>query len=43
MVLDKGAIVEEGTHEQLLEKKATYAQIYDTYFKHQSLEYIQST
>ena len=40
-VLDKGSIVEEGTHKELLNKKATYAQIYDTYFKHQSLEYFQ--
>lgn len=43
LVLDKGFIVEEGTHQELLNKKATYAQIYDTYFKHQSIEYIQSS
>ncbi|MHA1984812.1 MAG: ABC transporter ATP-binding protein, partial [Candidatus Hodarchaeales archaeon] len=42
IVLDRGSIVEEGSHSELLEKKATYAQIYDTYFKHQSLEFIES-
>ena len=29
-VLKEGAIVEEGTHEQLLEKRGLYAKMYDT-------------
>jgi ABC-type multidrug transport system fused ATPase/permease subunit len=43
IVLDKGFIVEEGSHEELLKKKATYAEIYDTYFKHQTLEFFQKS
>jgi ATP-binding cassette subfamily B protein len=42
-VLRKGAIIEEGNHEQLLAGGGHYADLYNTYFRHQSLEYIEST
>ena len=41
IVLDRGRILEEGTHEGLLEDGGTYAQLYNTYFRHQSMEYIE--
>lgn len=37
IVMEKGRIIETGKHEQLLNKKGKYYEIYDTYFKHQSL------
>ena len=40
IVLDKGKIVEEGNHKELMAKKGYYSTLYDTYFRHQSLEYI---
>ena len=40
IVLDHGSIVETGTHRELLAKKQYYAEIYETYFKHQSVEYL---
>jgi ATP-binding cassette subfamily B protein len=43
IVLEKGAIIEEGTHENLLEKGGHYASLYNTYFRHQSLEYIEQS
>ena len=33
MVLDHGSIIERGTHEQLLEKKGTYYQLYTGAFE----------
>jgi ATP-binding cassette subfamily B protein len=41
IVLRKGAIIEEGSHDQLMEQGGHYAELYDTYFRHQSLEYIE--
>jgi ABC-type multidrug transport system fused ATPase/permease subunit len=40
IVLDHGKIVEEGNHETLLHKNGYYARLYNTYFRHQSLEFI---
>ncbi|MGV9203413.1 MAG: ABC transporter ATP-binding protein [Promethearchaeia archaeon] len=40
-VLDHGEIIEEGNHKELMEKDGRYAQLYNTYFRHQSLEYIE--
>jgi len=41
IVLDHGKIVEEGNHEELMKRRGTYANLYNTYFRHQSLEYIE--
>jgi ABC-type multidrug transport system fused ATPase/permease subunit len=43
VVLEKGTILEEGSHESLLERGGEYASLYETYFRHQSLEYIESS
>ncbi|MHA1199291.1 MAG: ABC transporter ATP-binding protein [Candidatus Heimdallarchaeaceae archaeon] len=40
IVIDKGAIVEEGNHEDLMDKGGLYSELYETYFKHQSAEWI---
>jgi len=41
VVTDHGRIIEEGTHDQLLAQGGHYAELYNTYFRHQSLEYIE--
>ncbi len=41
VVLREGEIVDQGSHEQLMEAGGHYAELYDTYFRHQSLEYIE--
>jgi ATP-binding cassette subfamily B protein len=40
LVLERGNIIQEGNHESLLAKGGYYAELYNTYFRHQSLEYI---
>jgi len=40
IVLDHGEIVEEGNHEVLMCNGGLYSELYDTYFKHQSAEWI---
>ncbi|MHA1347284.1 MAG: ABC transporter ATP-binding protein [Candidatus Heimdallarchaeaceae archaeon] len=40
IVMDQGKIVEEGDHETLMKKKGLYSELYETYFKHQSAEWI---
>ncbi len=42
IVLQNGSIIEEGNHEQLMSQNGHYADLYNTYFRHQSLEYIES-
>jgi ATP-binding cassette subfamily B protein len=39
LVLRKGEIIEEGSHGALLSKGGHYAELYNTYFRHQSPEY----
>jgi ABC-type multidrug transport system fused ATPase/permease subunit len=41
VVLADGDILEEGTHDQLLAANGHYAELYNTYFRHQSLDYIE--
>jgi len=41
VVLDHGKIMEEGNHDELIAKGGMYAELYNTYFRHQSLEYIE--
>lgn len=42
LVLQRGRIIEEGSHEQLMTRGGHYAELYNTYFRHQSLEYINT-
>jgi ABC-type multidrug transport system fused ATPase/permease subunit len=42
IVMDHGQIIEEGTHDDLMAQGGHYAELYNTYFRHQSLEYIES-
>ena len=41
VVMEKGSIIEEGNHEGLLAQNGHYATLYNTYFRHQSLAYIE--
>lgn len=40
VVMDHGRIIEEGAHDQLMAQSGHYAELYNTYFRHQSLAYI---
>lgn len=42
IVLKDGAIIEEGSHEDLIAQGGHYAELYNTYFRHQSLSYIEN-
>ncbi|HWQ84512.1 MAG TPA: ATP-binding cassette domain-containing protein, partial [Anaerolineales bacterium] len=42
IVLDHGKIIEEGNHTGLLAHGGHYAELYNTYFRHQSLDYIEN-
>jgi ATP-binding cassette, subfamily B, bacterial len=41
VVLRMGSIIEEGSHDQLLAQGGHYAELYNTYFRHQSIDYIE--
>lgn len=40
VVLDSGHIVESGNHDHLMALNGVYSNLYQTYFRHQSLEYV---
>lgn len=42
IVMADGRIIEEGTHDFLMQDGGHYAELYNTYFRHQSLDYINS-
>lgn len=42
IVLQNGGIIEQGNHESLMEQGGHYAELYNTYFRHQSLEYLNT-
>ncbi|MFX1243116.1 MAG: ABC transporter ATP-binding protein [Promethearchaeota archaeon] len=39
IVMEKGKVIEEGTHESLLAKGGKYGKLYKQYFEHQSLDW----
>ncbi len=41
VVMQKGAIIEQGDHDGLLNQNGHYAELYNTYFRHQSLSYVE--
>ncbi|MFW9937796.1 MAG: ABC transporter ATP-binding protein [Candidatus Thorarchaeota archaeon] len=41
IVIENGKIIEEGNHSELMQRGGYYAQLYNTYFRHQSLKYIE--
>ncbi len=43
IVLRQGSIIEEGDHQGLLNDGGHYAELFNTYFRHQSLEYVQQS
>jgi len=42
IVLQAGRIIEEGNHQSLLDLGGHYAELYNTYFRHQSLAYVEN-
>jgi len=40
LVLRLGEVIEEGSHDDLLAQGGHYAELYDTYFRHQSPDYV---
>lgn len=42
IVLQKGHIIEQGDHRHLLAQGGHYAELYHTYFRHQSLEFVNT-
>jgi ATP-binding cassette subfamily B protein len=41
LVMRQGEIIEEGDHEHLMKQGEHYAELYNTYFRHQSLDYVE--
>lgn len=41
VVLSQGEVIEQGSHDELVAQGGHYAELYNTYFRHQSLEYIE--
>ncbi|CAG1011082.1 putative ABC transporter ATP-binding protein [Anaerolineae bacterium] len=43
IVLKQGQIIEEGSHDSLMANGGHYAELYNTYFRHQSIQYIEAS
>ncbi len=43
LVMREGEIIEEGNHAALMDQGKHYAELYNTYFRHQSLEYVEQS
>jgi ATP-binding cassette, subfamily B, bacterial len=43
LVMENGTVIEEGSHNALLAGGGHYATLYNTYFRHQSLEYAEKS
>jgi ATP-binding cassette subfamily B protein len=41
IVMKEGIIIEEGNHDTLISSGGYYAELYNTYFRHQSLDYVE--
>jgi ATP-binding cassette subfamily B protein len=41
IVLRQGDIIEQGSHDQLMAAGGHYSELYNTYFRHQSMDYIE--
>ena len=41
VLIDDANIQEEGDHEELMKRKGKYWKLYDLYFRHQSLDYVE--
>jgi ATP-binding cassette subfamily B protein len=42
IVMRAGGIIEEGNHDALIAQRGHYAELYNTYFRHQSLEFVDT-
>jgi len=42
IVIREGEIIEQGSHDSLMAAGGHYAELYNTYFRHQSLDYIEA-
>jgi ATP-binding cassette, subfamily B, bacterial len=42
IVIGGGDIIEEGNHQSLMKQSGHYAELYNTYFRHQSLSYVEN-
>ncbi|NSW51667.1 MAG: ABC transporter ATP-binding protein [Anaerolineae bacterium] len=43
VTIEKGRIIEQGTHQDLLDQNGHYANLYQTYFRHQSIAYVEES